>query len=60
MAVMAGLKVMPHYDIVVALPTTDRARAFAFAQALGFETPGELAEDGVPNHCGCSSTSGPQ
>lgn len=32
----------------VCLPTDDRARAYAFYAALGFETPGELAEDGVP------------
>jgi hypothetical protein len=35
-------------DVVLALPTADRARAYAFAQALGLETPGELADDGVP------------
>jgi predicted lactoylglutathione lyase len=40
--------VMPSYDIVVALPTADRSRAHAFALALGLETPGELAGDGVP------------
>lgn len=32
----------------VCLPTEDRARACAFYRALGFETPGELADDGVP------------
>ena len=36
------------YDVTFALPTEDRSRAHAFAQALGLETPGELAEDGVP------------
>jgi predicted lactoylglutathione lyase len=36
------------YDIVLALPTEDRRRAHAFVRALGFETPGEHAEDGVP------------
>lgn len=36
------------FDIVIALPTEDRQRAYAFAQALGFDTPGLLAEDGVP------------
>ena len=39
---------MPSYDVVLALPTTDRPRAHAFAQALGLETPGEPADDGVP------------
>ncbi len=39
---------MPSYDVVLALPTRDRSKAYAFAQSLGFETPGELADDGVP------------
>ena len=39
---------MPSYNIVIALPTADRPRAHAFAQGLGLETPGELADDGVP------------
>lgn len=39
---------MPSYRIVVALPTADRSRAHAFAQTLGLETPGDLADDGVP------------
>jgi uncharacterized protein len=39
---------MPSYNIVIALPTEDRRRAYAFAQALGLGTPGELADDGVP------------
>ena len=39
---------MSSYNLVIALPTADRSRAYAFAQALGLETPGELAEDGVP------------
>jgi len=39
---------MPSYDLVIALPTADRSSAYAFAQTLGLETPGELAEDGVP------------
>lgn len=39
---------MRSYSVVIALPTADRRRAYAFAQALGLETPGELAEDGVP------------
>ncbi|WP_243058054.1 VOC family protein [Nocardioides sp. SR21] len=43
-----GLTDMPSYRIVVALPTADRSRAYAFAQNLGLETPGELADDGVP------------
>jgi predicted lactoylglutathione lyase len=40
--------VMPSYNLVVALPTADRSRAHAFALALGLETPGAPAEDGVP------------
>jgi predicted lactoylglutathione lyase len=36
------------YDVVFAMPTEDRGRAHAFARALGFDTPGELADDGVP------------
>jgi uncharacterized protein len=39
---------MPSYSVIIALPTADRPRACAFAQALGLATPGELAEDGVP------------
>ncbi len=39
---------MPSYSVVIALPTADRSRAFEFTRALGLETPGELAEDGVP------------
>jgi len=39
---------MPSYDMVIALPTADRPRAHAFARGLGLETPGDLAEDGVP------------
>lgn len=39
---------MPSYDLVIALPTADRSRAHAFASALGLETPGEPAQDGVP------------
>ena len=39
---------MPSYNLVLALPTADRSSAYAFAQALSLETPGELAEDGVP------------
>ena len=39
---------MPSYSLVIALPTADRSSAFAFSQALGLETPGELADDGVP------------
>ena len=45
---MASLKRMPSYDVVIALPTADRTRAYAFARALEFETPGEIADDGVP------------
>jgi uncharacterized protein len=40
--------VMPSYNMVIALPTADRSRAYAFALRLGLETPGEVAEDGVP------------
>ena len=39
---------MSTFDVVFALPTKDRQRAYAFAQALRCETPGELADDGVP------------
>ncbi|TDC49067.1 VOC family protein [Actinomadura sp. KC345] len=39
---------MNTFEITIAVPTEDRRRAYAFARALGFETPGELAEDGVP------------
>ena len=35
-------------DLAIALPTDDRPRAHALARALGFETPGPPAEDGVP------------
>ena len=45
---MVSLEAMPSFNVVVALPTADRSRAYAFAVALGFETPGELADDGVP------------
>src|SRR5215217_5584869 len=47
-AARGSLIAMPSYNLVIALPTADRSSAYAFAQALGFETPGELAEDGVP------------
>lgn len=43
-----SLMVMPSYDLVIALPTADRSKAYAFAQAMGLDTPGEPAEDGVP------------
>jgi uncharacterized protein len=39
---------MPSYDLVIALPTADRVRVHRFAQSLGLETPGEPADDGVP------------
>ena len=39
---------MTSYDVVIALPTADRSRAHAFALGLGLETPGEAADDGVP------------
>lgn len=45
---MASVVLMSSYDVVIALPTADRSGAYAFALALGFETPGELADDGVP------------
>jgi hypothetical protein len=48
LAERGSLVIMPSYNLVMALPTGDRSRAYAFAQALGLETPGELAEDGVP------------
>ncbi len=38
----------PSHDVRIALPTADRRRAYAFAQAMGFATPGDLADDGVP------------
>ncbi len=47
-AAPVGLMVMPSYSLVIALPTANRSRAHAFALALGLETPGDLAEDGVP------------
>src|SRR4029450_13145908 len=47
-AAWESLIAMPSYNLGIALPTADRSRAYAFAQALGLETPGELAEDGVP------------
>ena len=47
-ATPGSLMVMPSYTMVIALPTDDRSRAHAFARALGLETPGEVAEDGVP------------
>ncbi len=47
-AAPVSLMVMPTYNMVIALPTADRSRAHAFALALGLKTPGELAEDGVP------------
>ncbi len=36
--------------VTLALPTADRQRAYAFygADGLGLDTPGELADDGVP------------
>ena len=45
---MASLMVMPSSNVVIALPTADRSHAYAFVHALGFDTPGELADDGVP------------
>jgi len=47
-AAMGSLMAMQSYSVVIALPTADRSRAYAFAQTLGLETPGELADDGVP------------
>ena len=40
---------MPQTPLIVALPTADRRRSFAFYRdALGFDALGEPAEDGVP------------
>jgi uncharacterized protein len=40
---------MPQTPLIVALPTADRRRSFAFYRdALGFDAVGEPAEDGVP------------
>jgi predicted lactoylglutathione lyase len=39
---------MTTFDAVLALPTADRVRAHAFYAALGFATPGRVAEDGEP------------
>src|SRR5215203_7093578 len=47
-AARGSLIAMASYNLVIALPTADRSSAYAFAQALGLETPGEVAEDGVP------------
>lgn len=35
-------------SVIVALPTRDRVRSHAFYVALGFEAPGQAADDGVP------------
>ena len=35
-------------NIVISLPTDDRATSHAFYAALGFEAVGELASDGLP------------
>lgn len=34
--------------VSIILPTASRRTAYTFFQALGFETPGDLADDGVP------------
>lgn len=47
-AALGSLMDVPSYSVIVALPTADRSRAYAFARTLGLETPGELADDGVP------------
>jgi predicted lactoylglutathione lyase len=39
---------MSFYNVVIALPTEDRSRAYNFAQALGFGTPGEPDDEGIP------------
>ena len=40
---------MDQSPVIVALPTADRVRSFAFYRdGLGFEPEGELADDGVP------------
>lgn len=38
----------PDDPFVLALPTADRRTAHAFYTALGFDAPGEPADDGVP------------
>ena len=45
---LGSLPVMRSYNVVIALPTADRFRAFQFARALGLGTPGEPDADGVP------------
>ena len=47
-AARGSLMAMPSYNLVIALPTADRSRTYAFVRTLGLETPGELAEDSVP------------
>lgn len=40
---------MPDTPVIVSLPTTDRQVAFRFyGDGLGFDVPGEPADDGVP------------
>ncbi|MCD4534875.1 VOC family protein [Nocardioides sp. cx-169] len=39
---------MSTYRVTLSVPTEDRPRAHAFFTALGFATPGEPADDGVP------------
>ena len=48
MAATRSLTVMSSYNMVIALPTADRSRAYAFALRMGLKTPGVMAEDGVP------------
>ncbi len=38
----------PGAPVILALPTADRLTAHDFYAALGFEAPGEPADDGVP------------
>ncbi len=47
-AAPASLLVVPSYNVVIALPTADRSRAFEFARALDLETPGDPDVDGIP------------
>lgn len=40
---------MPDAPVIISLPTTDRQVAFRFfGDGLGFDVPGEPADDGVP------------
>jgi NAD(P)-dependent dehydrogenase (short-subunit alcohol dehydrogenase family) len=43
LAARGSLIAMSSYNLVLALPTADRSRAYAFAEALGLEAPGDMA-----------------